>query len=224
MYGFFLILQPVYSKNLSTISRKNVTFAHSNVFSDSFVSDFMVIWQLFWTFVKIGAFTIGGGYAMIPLIEREVVTRRGWITSEEFLDMLVVAQTAPGVLAINISVLVGNRIRGRIGAVVSALGSTLPSFLIILVFAVFLQRYQDAPALEKMFRAVRPAVVALIAVPVFNLAKTAKITWRTAWIPVAAALLIWLLGVSPVWIIAAAGLCGILWRVLCDRKSRKKNK
>lgn len=184
----------------------------------------MVLWQLFWTFVKIGAFTIGGGYAMIPLIEREVVTRRGWITAEEFLDMLVVAQTAPGVLAINISVLVGNRIRGRMGAVVSALGSTLPSFAIILVFAVFLNKYQDTPALEKMFRAVRPAVVALIAVPVFNLAKTAKITWRTAWVPVVAALLIWLCGVSPILIIAVAGACGVLARVVADRKAKKGRK
>ncbi len=170
----------------------------------------MILWQLFWTFVKIGAFTIGGGYAMIPLIEREVVTRRGWISSDEFLDLLVAAQAAPGVLAINISVLVGNKIRGYSGAIVSALGSTLPSFVIILIFAMFLNKYQDSPLLEKMFRAVRPAVVALIAAPVFNLAKTAKITWRTAWIPVVAALLIWICGVSPIWIIAAAGGIGLL--------------
>lgn len=205
-------------------SPKNATFAPSIPHGDFFVNIFMVLLQLFWTFVKIGAFTIGGGYAMIPLIEREVVARRGWITAEEFLDMLVAAQTAPGVLAINISVLVGNRIRGRMGAVASALGSALPSFAIILVFAVFLNKYQDTPALEKMFRAVRPAVVALIAVPVFSLAKTAKITWRTAWVPVVAALLVWLLGVSPVWIIAVAGACGVLVRVVADRKAKKGQK
>jgi chromate transporter len=182
----------------------------------------MILWQLFWTFVKIGAFTIGGGYAMIPLIEREVVTRRGWISSDEFLDLLVAAQAAPGVLAINISVLVGNKIHGYSGAIVSALGSTLPSFVIILIFAMFLNKYQDSPLLEKMFRAVRPAVVALIAAPVFNLAKTAKITWRTAWIPVVAALLIWICGVSPIWIIAAAGGIGLLVYLIQKRVGKNE--
>ena len=208
----------MWRKKLINNSTKNAIFAQL------FCRLIMVLWQLFWTFVKIGAFTIGGGYAMIPLIEREVVTHRGWITSDEFLDMLVVAQTAPGVLAINISVLVGRRIAGRIGAVICAFGSTLPSFVVILIFAMFLNKYQDTPALEKMFRAVRPAVVALIAVPVFNLAKTAKITWRTVWIPIVAALLIWRLGVSPIWIIAVAGACGLLLRLLADHKAKKREK
>ncbi len=180
------------------------------------------LWQLFGTFTKIGAFTIGGGYAMLPLIEHEVVTKRQWIAADEFLDMIVMAQTAPGILAINISILVGNKLRGKRGAFISALGSALPSFVVILLFAFFLSKYQESPVLQKMFKAVRPAVVALIAVPVFNLAKSAKITWKTVWIPVISAFLIWYFEVSPVWIIFAAGVVGILVRVYKDYKSSKK--
>lgn len=178
-----------------------------------------MFWNLFVSFMKIGAFTLGGGYAMLSVIEDEVVKRRGWIDCEEFFDMVVLAQTAPGILAMNISILVGNRIAGKRGALVSALGAGLPSFVIILVFAMFLNRFQENVYVMKVFRALRPAVVALIAVPVFNMAKTAKIGWATVWIPVVSALLIWLLGVSPIWIILAAfvgGACVKLYR------SRKK--
>ena len=182
------------------------------------------LWQLFGTFTKIGAFTIGGGYAMLPLIEGEVVTHRKWIAADDFLDMIVIAQTAPGVLAVNISVLVGNKLRGKWGAFISALGSALPSFVVILLFAFFLAAYQDSPILTKMFKAVRPAVVALIAVPVFNLAKSAKLTWKTAWIPVVSAFLIWYYAVSPVWIILVAGVAGILIRLYKDRKSSQNLK
>ena len=179
------------------------------------------LWQLFYTFGKIGAFTIGGGYAMIPLIEREVVTNRQWIDNDEFLDMLVLSQTAPGILAMNISILVGNRARGKWGAAVSALGSALPSFVIILLFALYLSRFRDIEWVEKMFRAIRPAVVALIASPVFKLAKTAKVSIKTVWIPVVAALLIWLLGVSPIYIILGAAALGLVWGWYQRRRSAK---
>ncbi len=170
--------------------------------------------QLFFSFMKIGAFTIGGGYAMIPIIEQEVVDKRKWIDSKEFLDMVVLAQTAPGILAMNISVLVGNKVAGRRGAIFSALGSGLPSFIIILLIAMFFNKFQDNIYVIKAFRAIRPAVVALIAVPVFKLGKAAKIGWSTIWIPIVAALLIWLLGVSPVWIVLAAIIGGLVWRLV----------
>ena len=179
------------------------------------------LWQLCLTFTKIGAFTIGGGYAMIPLIEREVVTKREWIDNDEFLDMLVLSQTAPGILAMNISILVGNRVRGKWGAVISALGSALPSFVIILIFALYLSQYREITWVDNMFRAIRPAVVALIATPVFKLAKTAKISWKTVWIPIVAALLIWLLGVSPIYIIIGAAAGGFLWGWIQRRRAAK---
>ena len=179
------------------------------------------LWQLFFTFMKISAFTIGGGYAMIPLIQRAVVTNRHWIDEEEFLDMLVLSQTAPGILAMNISILVGNRIRGFWGALISALGSALPSFIIILIFALFLAQFREIPWVDHMFKAIRPAVVALIATPVFQLGKTAKISWRTFWITLVAALLIWLLGVSPLFIIIGAAVGGLLWGFIQRRRAAK---
>ena len=168
--------------------------------------------QIFLTFFKIGAFTLGGGYAMIPLIEREIVEQKKWLTKEEFLDFLILAQSAPGILAVNIAILVGNILKGKKGAITATLGTVLPSFLCIIFIAIFLTQFQDNEAVNNFFRAVRPAVVALIAVPVFNLARTAKLTWKTAIIPLVCALLIWLLGVSPILIIILAAILGILFK------------
>lgn len=159
---------------------------------------------------------------MIPIIENEVVVKRKWIDSEEFLDMVVLAQTAPGILAMNISILVGNKVAGRRGAIWSALGSGLPSFVIILLIAMFFNRFQDNIYVIKAFRAVRPAVVALIAVPVFKLGKSANISWGNVWVPIVVALAIWLFGISPVWIVLVALLSGVACRFVEEKKNNKK--
>lgn len=172
-----------------------------------------MILQLFTIFFKIGAFTIGGGYAMIPLIEAEIVTKKGWVTKEDFLDLLAIAQSAPGVFAVNIAIFIGYRLRGVRGCLVTALGAILPSFLIILCIALFFLRFKENPTVEAIFRGIRPAVVALIAAPTFNLAKAAKINRYTIWIPIISALLIWLLGFSPIWIILLAGIGGYVWNL-----------
>ena len=166
---------------------------------------------LFTTFFKIGLFTLGGGYAMIPLIEEEVVNRHKWVTREEMLDLIAIAQSCPGVFAINIATFIGYRLRKTQGAISAATGTALPSFLIILVIAIFFKQFEDNPVVAAMFRGIRPAVVALIAVPTFNLAKQAQLNRFTIWIPVVSALLIWLMGVSPIWIIIAAGAGGFLY-------------
>lgn len=168
-------------------------------------------WFLFLTFAKIGLFTLGGGYAMLPLIERELVDKYTLFNRREFLDMVAVAQAAPGVMAINLSIITGYKAAGFLGCLCAALGAALPSFIIILLIAVFFRGFQDNPVVRRVFMGIRPAVVALIAVPVFNLAKTAGITWKTVWIPVAVALLVWLVKVSPVYIVLAAGLGGFLY-------------
>lgn len=170
-----------------------------------------IFFELFSIFFKIGAFTIGGGYAMVPLIENEIVTRRGWIEKDDFIDLLAVAQSAPGVLAVNISIFIGYKLKGLKGCLVTTLGTILPSFLIILSIAIFFQSFQDNEAVKKIFLGIRPAVVALIAAPTFSLAKSAKINRYTIWIPLVSALLIWLFGVSPIWIIIMAGVGGFLW-------------
>ena len=167
--------------------------------------------EAFSIFFKIGAFTIGGGYAMVPLIENEIVTRRQWIKKEDFIDLLAIAQSSPGILAVNMSIFVGYRLRAIRGSIVTALGTILPSFLIILAIALFFQNFKDNATVEHIFRGIRPAVVALIAAPTFSMAKSARINRRNVWIPVLSALLIWQLGFSPIWIIIGAGVGGYLW-------------
>ena len=167
--------------------------------------------SLFRTFFHIGIFTLGGGYAMIPLIEEEVVNRHKWVSKEEMVDLIAIAQSCPGVFAINISVFIGYKLRRVRGAVSAALGTALPSFLIILAIAIFFRTFQDNRVIAAMFRGIRPAVVALIAVPTFRMAQSAKIGWTNCWIPVASALAIWLLGVSPIYIILTAGIAGYVY-------------
>ena len=175
-----------------------------------------ISWQLFLSFFKIGAFTFGGGWAMISIIEKEIVDRRNWLEREEFLDLLAVAQSLPGILAVNISASVGDKLRGMRGAVLAALGTILPSFMIILAIAIFLtpDLIKNNETLNAIFRGIRPAVVALIISPVLTGAKTAGINWKTVAIPVAVALLIWsrLPVVSnPVLYIILGGAGGYLW-------------
>jgi len=168
-------------------------------------------WELFKIFFKIGAFTIGGGYAMVPLIEDEIVTKRKWIKGDDFLDLLAIAQSSPGILAVNIAIFVGYRLKGMKGSFITSLGAVLPSFLMILAIALFFQQFKDNVYVEKIFKGIRPAVVALIAAPVFKLGKSAKINRYTIWIPIISALLIWLLDFSPIWIIIAAGIGGFIY-------------
>lgn len=153
---------------------------------------------------------------MISIIEREVIDHHRWLSREEFLDLLSLAQSLPGILAVNISVAVGQRLRGTRGSVVAALGTILPSFLIILAIAMFLTPdfIKTNATVESIFRGIRPAVVALIVAPVISAAKAAKIGWATAVIPVAVALLIWSgwpVVSNPILYIVAGALGGYLW-------------
>ena len=170
-----------------------------------------IYWSTFSTCFKIGMFTLGGGYAMIPIIEEEVVNKHQWVSKEDMLDLIAIAQSCPGVFAINISIFIGYKLRKTRGALVTALGTALPSFLIILAIAIFFHQFEDNKVVAAMFRGIRPAVVALIAVPTFNLAKSAHLNRYTLWIPIVSALTIWLLGVSPIWIIILAGVGGYLY-------------
>ena len=168
-------------------------------------------WEAFKTFFKIGAFTLGGGYAMISIIQNEVVVKKKWIPEDQFVDLIAVAQSCPGVFAANISVFVGYKMRKTPGAICTCLGAILPSFLIILCIALFFHQFMDIPWVAAMFRGIRPAVVALIAAPTFTLAKSAKLSLANCWIPIVTAIAIWLLGVNPVYAILAAGLGGFLY-------------
>ena len=181
------------------------------------ITDTKKLVTLFKVFFKIGAFTLGGGYAMIPIIESEVVNKHAWLTKEEFLDLLAIAQSCPGVFAINIATSIGYKLGGQKAALYATLACALPSFLIILLIAMIFRHFMDIAWIAAMFRGIRPAVVALIAVPTFNLARTAHITWSNAWIPIACALLIWALHVNPIWIIIVAGTGGFVYGKLAKR-------
>ena len=167
--------------------------------------------EAFGIFFKIGAFTIGGGYAMVPLIENEIVTKRKWIAQEDFIDLLAISQSAPGILAVNISIFIGYKLRGIRGSIITALGTILPSFIIILAIALFFHSFKDNPIVERIFKGIRPAVVALIAAPLYKMGKSAGVTRKTVIFPVIAALLVWQLNLSPIYIIIAAILGGLLY-------------
>ena len=178
---------------------------------------------LFWTFAKIGAFTFGGGWAMISIIEREVVDKRHWLERTEFLDLLAVAQSLPGILAVNIAVVVGDKLRSLKGSLAASAGTIMPCFLIILAIAMFLtpETITGNHVLSAIFKGIRPVVVALIIAPVVTTARASGIGWRLAWIPAAVALLIWskipFLS-NPILYIVLGGLVGYLH----VRKARKK--
>ena len=167
--------------------------------------------DIFWSFIKVGAFTIGGGYAMIPLMQRELVTRHGWLSDEDFMDEVALSQAMPGVFAVNMASMTGYRLRGVRGAVVATVGNVLMPIVFILALAVFFRTFRDNPVVERIFMGLRPAVVALVAAPVFTMACSAKVTWSNVWIPVVSALLIWLFGVSPIVVVLAAALLGYLY-------------
>ena len=173
--------------------------------------------ESFKTFFKIGIFTLGGGYAMIPLIEEEVVNRKKWVSKDEMLDLIAIAQSCPGVFAINIATFIGYKLRKTRGAICTTLGTALPSFLIILTIAMFFSQFKDNPVVATIFRGIRPAVVALIAVPTFRLGQRAKLNKFTIWIPIACALAIWALGVSPIYIIIIAAVGGYVYGKLEHR-------
>ena len=163
------------------------------------------LWQIFAVFAKIGAFTIGGGYAMIPIIQDEM-SRRGWISDEELPDIVALSQSAPGVLAVNISIFAGYRLRGVKGSIAATLGSITPSFFIILAIAMLFTAFKDNPWVIKAFKGIRPVVISLIAVPMINMARKCCKSWW-AWLLAALALvLVAFLNVSPIYII----LCVII--------------
>jgi chromate transporter len=177
--------------------------------------------QLFITFTKIGGFTIGGGMAMVPLMEAEIVDKQHWLTKEEFLDIMAVSQATPGIFAIDMASHIGYKVSGLKGAILSALGNILPSLVIILLVAFFFRQFKDNVYVDAIFRGIRPAVVALITLPVFSMARSARITRRNVWLPIVSTLLIWWLGVSPVYIIAAAGIGGYLYGRYLERKQKQ---
>ncbi|MFI3317581.1 MAG: chromate transporter [Rikenellaceae bacterium] len=175
--------------------------------------------SLLFSFMKIGVFTFGGGYAMIPLIRGEVIERRGWIENKEFMDLLTLAQSIPGPIALNSSAFVGYKMRGYIGAITSVMGVILPSFTILLIIAIFFSAIRYNPIVDAAFKGMRPVVVALIVLPVLQFAKDLNKLELIACASVGFAL--WWWGFSPIYVILGAIFIGAAWAIYEVRRVRK---
>jgi chromate transporter len=167
--------------------------------------------NMFWTFFKIGAFTFGGGYAMIPLIETEVVGKNQWVSKEDFLDIIVISQTFPGALAVNSSIFIGYRISGLLGAIIALLGVILPSFFIILCIATFFMKFRDYYYVDLVFKGISAAVPMLILIAVVSLSKSLKKSYINLIIILVSMASILFLNIHPVIVILLSALYGIIF-------------
>lgn len=172
--------------------------------------DWKRIGSIFWTFFKIGPVTFGGGYAMIPLIEREIVDKKGWLTTEDIADVFAISESVPGAIALNSSTFVGYRVAGVRGAVAAMLGVLLPTFLIVLALCVLFLQVRDNPKIEAAFKGIRPAIVALIVFAGVKIGHTAVVDKTTLLLVCATVLILLWVHLNPVLVIASGGLIGIL--------------
>ncbi|MDO5089192.1 MAG: chromate transporter [Leptotrichiaceae bacterium] len=177
-----------------------------------------IYFELFQIFFKIGAFTLGGGYAMIPLIQNEIVDKKKWIEKEEFISLLALAQSAPGVLAVNMAVFVGFKVKRYTGMFVTVLGAVLPAFLIIWLLAALFRNFQDNIYVIKAFKAIRPMVAALIGASVYTIGKQAGINRITVFIVLIIAVSVAYLKFPPIFIIISGTIAGNILGALRKRK------
>lgn len=166
--------------------------------------------QLFFTFFKIGAFTFGGGYAMLPLIQMEVIDTYGWLTLNEFLEIIAIAEMTPGPVAINTATFVGYRKAGLFGSAAATLGVVLPSFLIILLIARLFTGLTKAPWAKGVFTGVKPAVIGLIGLALWRLGRVTVTDYKTVLIFLGALFLLIKGRLHPIPVLILAGLCGLL--------------
>lgn len=173
---------------------------------------------MFLVFFKIGAFTFGGGFAMIPIIQKEVVENKSWIKDEEFIDTISIAQSSPGPIAVNSSIFVGYKIEGLKGAIICTMGTVMPSFLIILIIAAFFTQFSNNPIFEKVFLGIRPVVVALIFSAVYKLITTARLGYKDLAIAIIATMAIVILHITAIYVI----VIGVLLRIIYNKYKNKE--
>lgn len=189
-----------------------------NYFNKGDFSYMKELFDLFWTFCKIGALTFGGGYAMLPLIQREIVENKKWSTEKEILDYYAVGQCTPGVIAVNTATFIGFKLRGIVGGLVATLGVIFPSIIIILIIASFLQSFASLAIVQSAFAGIRVAVVALIITTVIKLIKSSVKDYLGIIITVITFVLSAFIGISPVYIVIAAGLIGFISKSIGGKK------
>lgn len=167
--------------------------------------------ELFVAIFKIGAFTFGGGYAMIPLIEEEVVKNKGWLSKDEFVDILVVSQSLPGALAINTSIFLGYKISGVLGAIIALMAVILPSFFIILIVAAFFMKFRDNYYVNAAFKGITAAVPILVLVGAISLSKGLPKNTRTIVTIIVALIVLIVFNIHPVVVIIISGVYGAIF-------------
>ncbi|MBO1514066.1 chromate transporter [Metabacillus bambusae] len=168
------------------------------------------VFQLFWSFFKIGPVTFGGGYAMIPLIEKEVVHKKNWVKSEDLTDVFAIAGTIPGAIAVNAATFIGHRIAGIRGAIAATLGTLLPTFIIVLVLCGLLSSFQENPYVESAFFGIRAATVALIVYAGIKIARTSLLDKATFTLALSMVLAMLIFHWHPIFVIFLGALLGIL--------------
>lgn len=177
-----------------------------------------LLWELFYTFVKLGTITFGGGYAMLPIIQREIVEKKKWATDEEVLDYFAIGQCTPGVIAVNTATFIGQKVKGVIGGIVATLGLVFPSFLIILIIAAFITNFADYPIVKNAFAGIRVCVVVLIINAIIKLWKSAVVDKLCFVLFIAVMVLSIVFDVSPIIFVVAASLIGIIVKNLGAKK------
>ena len=207
-------------KNNKMEKRNRQNEIGNNVESQKRVS----LWQLFVTFFKTGLFTFGGGYAMISILEEELVAKKRWITTQDMLDMLVIAESTPGVIAVNTATSVGYRVRGVLGAILATLGVVLPSFLIITALTFFINEFSDNEWYQAAFTGIQACVTILIINAFVKLAKQIERTWFSIVLLIAAFAVAVFTNFDVIFIILIGGVLGVVYTLIKDRIDSKKKK
>ncbi len=180
------------------------------------------LWALYTAFFRMGALTFGGGYAMLPMIEREVVDKHKWATMEEVMDYYAMSQCTPGVIAVNVATFIGYKNKGILGGIVATIGVITPSVILISLIASLLQTFYENTFVKSAFQGIGVAVCAILVQAVLKIGKAGlvdKFTWILALV---AFLTAWLLDVSTIIIIVVAGIAGIVYKVICEKSGKDK--
>ena len=178
------------------------------------------LWQIFVTFFKIGAFTFGGGYAMIPLIQREAVDHRKWVTEDDILDIVAIAESTPGPIAINSATFVGYRAAGVLGSAAATFGVVLPSFVIILALSFVLQQFQEVRAVQYAFRGIQAGVLALLFKALWTMYKKAPKGWAAYVVMAGSFLATAVLNINVLFVIIGCAVFGLVTAMLAERRMK----
>lgn len=182
------------------------------------------LFKMFLTFARIGGFTFGGGYAMLPMLQREVVEKYKWATNDELLDYYAIGQCTPGVIAVNTATFIGYKLKGIPGAIFATLGVVTPSMIIIGLIAAFISNFRDLEVVQWAFSGVRAAVVALILSAVIKIGKKSIVDIFTALIFVVVAVLSFVTDLSPVIFVVTAAVCGLIIKISKEKKAKEDKK